>query len=148
MGLGVVLLMFCAAALMLDRPSDRDFMLQFILCNGLPPVLVGNAVTWPIYLRLKRSAPGPRPRKTVRQELMEAAAQEAEKRERKRARQAEKGQITAPPEPAEPAPKPPASPSPEEALFGPESGGGPSAFRSEEEEAMRLYMDDDEESDD
>lgn len=148
-GLGVVLLMFCAAALMLEHPEDRDFMLRLIFAFGLPPVLVGNAVTWPIYLKLKRSAPAPKARKTVRQELMEAAAREAEKQERKRARQAEKGQIPAPPEPAEPAPKPPASPSPEEALFGPESGGGPSAFRSEEEEAMRLYMDDDddEESD-
>lgn len=143
-GLGVVLGMFCAAALMLEHPEDRDFMLRLIFAFGLPPVLVGNAVTWPIYLRLKRSAPAPKPRKTVRQELMEAAAQEAEKQERKRARQAEKA-------PAEPAPpRPPEPPPPEEALFGPESGGGPSAFRSEEEEAMRLYMDDDddEESDD
>ena len=41
----------------------------------------------------------------------------------------------------DPPPKPPESPSPEEALFGPEPG--PSAFRSEEEEAMLLYMDDD-----
>ena len=54
-----------------------------------------------------------------------------------------KGRIPAPPEAAEPdpPPKPPESPSPEEALFGPEPG--PSAFRSEEEEAMLLYMDDD-----
>lgn len=150
-GLGVVFGMFCASALMLEHPEDRDFMLRLIFAFGLPPVLVGNAVTWPIYLKLKRSAPAPRVRKTIRQELMEAAAQEAEKQDRKRARQAEKGRTPAPPEPAEPAsPKTPESPSPEEALFGPESGGGPSAFRSEEEEAMLLYMDDgdDEESDD
>ena len=148
-GLAVVLGMFYAASLMLER-EVRGPMIQLITMYGASPVLIGNAVTWPIYLKLKRSAPAPKARKTVRQELMEAAAQEAEKQERKRARQAEKGQITAPPEPAKPAPKPPESPSPEEALFGPESGGGPSAFRSEEEEAMRLYMDDDddEESDD
>lgn len=144
-GLGVVLLMFCAAALMLEHPEDRDFMLRLIFAFGLPPVLVGNAVAWPIYLRLKHANPAPGPRKTVRQELLEAAAREAEKQERKRARQAEKA--PAPPEPAKPAPQPPETP--EEALFGPESGGGPSAFRSEEEEAMLLYMDDgDEESDD
>lgn len=140
-GLGVVFVMFCAAALMLEHPEDRDFMLRLIFAFGLPPVLVGNAVTWPIYLRLRRSAPAPKGRKTVRQELMEAAAQEAEKQERKRARRAEKGRTPAPPEAAEPAPKPPASSAPEEAFFGPESGSG--VFRSEEEEAMRLYMDDD-----
>lgn len=140
-GLGVVFVMFCAAALMLEHPEDRDFMLRLIFAFGLPPVLVGNAVTWPIYLRLRRSAPAPKGRKTVRQELMEAAAQEAEKQERKRARRAEKGRAPAPPEAAEPAPKPPASSAPEEAFFGPESGSG--VFRSEEEEAMRLYMDDD-----
>lgn len=115
-GLGVVLCMFCAAALMLERPEDRDFMLRLIFAFGLPPVLVGNAVAWPVYLRLKRSAPGPGPRKTLRQELAEAVESSA--------------------------PKPPEAPSPEEALFGPKSAGGPSAFRSEEEEAMLLYMDD------
>lgn len=145
-GLAVVLGMFYAASLMLEGEA-RGPMLQLITMYGALPVLVGSAVTWPIYFKLKRSAPGPKPRKTVRQELLEAAAKEAEKQERKRARQAEKGQIPAPPEAAEP--KPPEAPTPEEALFGPESGGGPSAFRSEEEEAMLLYMDDDdEESDD
>lgn len=143
-GLAVVLGMFCAAALMLEG-EERGLMLRLIGLYGAAPVLVGNAVAWPLYWKLRPKAP--RRRKTVRQELMEAAAKEAEKQERKRARQAEKGQSPAPPEPAEPAPKPPASPSPEEALFGPESGGGPSAFRSEEEEAMRLYMDDDDDED-
>lgn len=147
-GLAVILGMFYAASLMLEVEA-RGPMLQLITMYGALPVVVGNAVTWPIYLKLKRSAPGPKPRKTVRQELMEAAAQEAEKQERKRARQAEKGGTGVPPETVKPdsTPKPPETP--EEALFGPESGGGPSAFRSEEEEAMRLYMDDDdEESDD
>lgn len=141
-GLGIILCMFCAAALLLDAEA-RGGMLRLILAYGLLPVLVGSAVTWPVYLRLKRSAPGPRPRKTIRQELMEAAAREAGKQERKQARQVKKGRIPAPPEAAEPEspPKPPEPPSPEEALFGPEPG--PSAFRSEEEEAMLLYMDDD-----
>lgn len=145
-GLGVVLCMFCAAALMLERPEDRDFMLRLIFAFGLPPVAVGNAVAWPLYWRLKRSVPRPGPRKTVRQELLEAAAREAEKRERKQARRAETDPT--PPEAAKLAPKPPEPPAPEDALFGPESAGGPSAFRSEEEEAMLLYTDDDDEADD
>ncbi len=143
-GLGVILCMFCASALLLE-PWARGGMLGLILAYGLLPVLVGSAVSWPVYMRLKRSAPPEKRRKTIRQELLEAAAKEAEKQERKQARQVKKGQVPAPPEAAEPEPppKPPESPSPEEALFGPESGGGPSAFRSEEEEAMLLYMDDD-----
>lgn len=133
-GLGVVLGMFCAAALLLPSP-DRHWMLLLILAYGLPPVLVGNLVTWPLYLRIKRSAPAPERRKTVRQELMEAAAKEAAKQERKQTRQA-RPEKEVPPS------------TPEEALFEPEAGSAPS-FRSEEEEAMRLYMDnEDEESDD
>lgn len=145
-GLGVVFLMYCASALMLEHPEDRDFMLRLIFAFGLPPVLVGNAVAWPLYRRIKRTHPAPKERKTVRQELLEAVAQESAKRERK----AEEDRRPAPPpEEAKPAAEPPEEPPPEEAVFGPESGGGPSAFRSEEEEAMLLYMDDDdEESDD
>lgn len=139
-GLAVILGMFYAAALMLEGEA-RGPMLQLITMYGLCPVVVGNAVAWPLYFRLRRSAPAPKGRKTVRQELLEAAAQEAEKQERKRARQAEAG--SAPPEP-----EPPEAPSPEETLFGPESAGGPSAFHSEEEEAMLLYMDDDDETGD
>ena len=141
-GLTVVLGMFYAAALMLEGEA-RSLMIQLITMYGLSPVLIGNAVAWPIYFKMKKAAPTPKRRKTVQQELMEAAAREAEKQERKQARQVKKGRIPAPPEAAEPdpPPKPPESPSPEEALFGPEPG--PSAFRSEEEEAMLLYMDDD-----
>ena len=140
-GLTVVLGMFYAAALMLEGEA-RSLMIQLITMYGLSPVLIGNAVAWPIYFKMKKAAPTPKRRKTVQQELMEAAAREAEKQERKQARQVKKGRIPAPPEAAEPdpPPKPPESPSPEEALFGPEPG--PSAFRSEEEEAMLLYMDD------
>ena len=141
-GLTVVLGMFYAAALMLEGEA-RSLMIQLITMYGLSPVLIGNAVARPIYFKMKKAAPTPKRRKTVQQELMEAAAREAEKQERKQARQVKKGRIPAPPEAAEPdpPPKPPESPSPEEALFGPEPG--PSAFRSEEEEAMLLYMDDD-----
>ena len=123
-GLAVVLGMFYAAALMLEG-EERSFMLRLITLYGLYPVLLGNAVAWPVYWKIKRGNPAPDHRKTLRQELVEAAAEEAAKRPEKE---------------QEP---PPSAPPPEEALFGPESGGGPSAFRSEEEEAMLLYMDDD-----
>lgn len=134
-GLAVILGMFYAAALTLEGES-RSLMLQLITMYGLLPVLVGNAAAWPLYFKMKRAAPAPERRKTVQQELLEAAAREAEKREKKRTRQTETGS----PETAEAAPKPPSTP------FGPE--GGPGALRSEEEEAMLLYMEDDETGDD
>lgn len=150
-GLTVILGMFCAAAFLLE-PEARTGMLWLIFLYGLPPVLVGNAVTWPIYLKIKRANPAPRHRKTIRQELLEAAAQEAGKQERKRARQAEKVRTSGETEPERPVPAPELprepEPAPEEALSGPAGSAGPSAFRSEEEEAMLLYMDDDEENDD
>ena len=134
-GLAVVFAMFCAAALMLDEPA-RGNMLRLIAMFGLAPILAGNAVTWPIYLKMKRANPALNHRKTIQEELREAAEKEAAK---KPARQ----------EP--PAPQPPAQPevTPEEALFGPEAAPGtPPAFRSAQEEAMLLYEDDEEESDD
>ena len=73
-GLAVVLGMFCAAALMLEG-EERGLMLRLIGLYGAAPVLVGNAVAWPLYWKLRPKAP--RRRKTVRQELMEAAAKEA-----------------------------------------------------------------------
>ena len=134
-GLAVVFAMFCAAALILDEPA-RGHMLRLIAMFGLAPVLVGNAAAWPIYLKMKRANPALNHRKTIQEELREAAEKEAAK---KPARQ----------EP--PAPQPPAQPevTPEEALFGPEAAPGtPPAFRSAQEEAMLLYEDDEEESDD
>lgn len=153
-GLGIILGMFCAAALLLE-PEVRVGMLWLIGIYGLPPVLVGSAVTWPVYLKLRGANPAPRQRKTIQQELLDAAAQEAAKRERKRARQMEKNRasgVTAEPEkifPPQRAPEAP-GPSPEEALFGPQTSGGPGSFLSEEEEAMLLFMDEDgdEETDD
>lgn len=47
-GLAVILLMFCAAAWMLPQET-RGSMLRLFLTVGLPPVLLGNAVSWPIY---------------------------------------------------------------------------------------------------
>lgn len=130
-GLAVILGMFYAAAWMLEG-EERGLMLRLISLYGLCPVLVGNAVAWPLYFRIRRTHPGPGERKTVRQELLEAAERE-------------RGQD----EPASSSPKAaPAPEAPEETPFGPESAGGPSAFRSEEEEAMRLYMDDDDETGD
>lgn len=148
-GLAVILGMFYAAAWMLEGEA-RSLMLRLVTMYGLTPVLAGNAVAWSLYFRIKRTAPAPESRKTIQQELLEAAAREAEQRERRRIRQAGTLQGSTPPETAEPpASKPPEEFSPEAALFGPESAGGPSAFHSEEEEAMLLYMDDgDDETDD
>ena len=133
-GLAVVFAMFCAAALMLDEPA-RGNMLRLIAMFGLAPVVVGNAAAWPIYLKMKRANPALNHRK---EELREAMEREA----------AEK---PAPQTPPTPQPEPPAQPevTPEEALFGPEAApGAPPAFRSAQEEAMLLYEDDEEESDD
>lgn len=139
-GLAVILCMFYAAALMLEA-AERSLMLQLITMYGLAPVLVGNAVAWPVYRKLRQGNPAPKRRKTIQQELLEAVAEESAKQKRKNPRQEEAAQAAK--EEAE------AVPSPEEALFGPEAGGSSGVFRSAEEEAMRLYIDDDdEESDD
>lgn len=55
-GLAVILLMFCAAAWMLPQET-RGSMLRLFLTVGLPPVLLGNAVSWPIYRRLRKAHP-------------------------------------------------------------------------------------------
>ena len=138
-GLAVVFMMFCAAALMLDAPA-RGNMLRLIAMFGLAPILAGNAVTWPIYLKMKRANPALNHRKTIQEELQEALEKEA----------AKKPSCKAPPPPQ---PVPPAEREPEvtaeEAMFGPEAGAGtPPAFRSAQDEAMLFYEDDEEESDD
>lgn len=138
-GLAVILCMFYAAALLLESTA-RSNLMALISWYGLAPVLLGNAVTWPIYLKIKRGNPAMNHRKTLQEELREAVAKEAEKR---------------PVRPEPPAGKQPPAPapeteavSPEEAMFGPEAGGSPAAFRTAQEEAMLLYEDDEEESDD
>ena len=78
-GLAVVFAMFCAAALMLDEPA-RGNMLRLIAMFGLAPVLVGNAAAWPIYLKMKRANPALNHRKTIQEELREAAEKEAAKK--------------------------------------------------------------------
>lgn len=133
-GLAVVLLMFYGAALMLEADA-RGGMLRLITLFGLAPVLVGNAVAWPVYGRLRKKHP-PR-RKTLQEEIREAAEKERKRR-------------PAPEPPAAPArPQAPEAAAPDAALFGPGegTGGGPaSPFRSAQEEAMLFY--DDEENDD
>ena len=81
-GLAVWLCMFYAAAFLLAG-EGRVYMLKTITMFGLAPVLVGNAVTWPIYLRMKRADPTMNHRKTIREELKEAVEQEAARRPEK-----------------------------------------------------------------
>ena len=136
-GLLVALCMFYAAALLLDGLA-RSNMLYLITAYGLAPVLVGNAVTWPIYLRMKRANPAMNRRKTIAEELKDAVAKEAAKK-------------PAPPEkpkqPEQPS-KPVSAERPEpsaDALFGPQADHSPMVSRSAQEEAMLFYEDDDDE---
>lgn len=69
-GLAVVLVMFYVAAWMLPEES-RSGMFQVVTMFGLGPVLIGNAVAWPIYLKIKRTHPALNHRKTLRQEILE-----------------------------------------------------------------------------
>ena len=69
-GLAVVLAMFYVAVWMLPDES-RSMMLQVVTMFGLGPVLIGNAVAWPIYLKIKRTNPALNHRKTLRQEILE-----------------------------------------------------------------------------
>lgn len=130
-GLAVWLCMFYAAAYLLEG-EGRIYMMKTITMFGLAPVLVGNAITWPIYLRMKRADPTMNHRKTLREELKEAVAQETVRH----------------PEPAEePAPASVSEPAltEEEALFGPdEYAAARPIYRSAEEEAMLLYEDEEE----
>lgn len=140
-GLAVALLMFYVGAAFLDADVRSD-MLRLITLFGLLPVLVGNAVSWGIFLALKRRNPQlVAHRKTLQEEIRAAA--EVSAAARKKAAQTD-------PQPAAPAPQaetPAAAPGPQAAqdaaLFGPEGAGGPMSGRSEQEEAMLLYMDDD-----
>lgn len=131
-GLAVALVMFYAAA-MLQEGLARQNVLYLITAYGLAPVLVGNAVAWPVYLCIKRAHPDMNRRKTVAQELRDAVEREQTKRPEKKAADA-------------PAPKDKKKDiPPEEALFGPEAGVSPRASRSAQEEAMLLYEDEDKE---
>ena len=75
LGLAVLLLVFYAVAFLLEEDA-RPLMLYIITLYGLAPVLVGNAVTWPIYLKIKRANPTLNHRKTMAEELREAVEKE------------------------------------------------------------------------
>ncbi len=134
LGLAVLLLVFYAVAFLLEEDA-RPLMLYIITLYGLAPVLVGNAVTWPIYLKIKRANPALNHRKTMAEELREAVEKEK----------------AAHPEPTEtkhPAPEPSALEPPatvEEAMFGLQADRSAFASRSAQEEAMLLYEDDEDE---
>ncbi len=55
-GLPVVTLMLCAAATQLGA-AERDMMLYVTLLYTLMPVVVGNLVSWALYLRFWRRRP-------------------------------------------------------------------------------------------
>ena len=132
-GLAVALCMFYAAAFMLDGLA-RSNMLYLITAYGLAPVLVGNAVTWPIYWRKKRANPALNRRKTIAEELKDAVAKEA----------AKKPAPSVQPQPSKPVSAERPEPS-GDALFGPQADRSPMVSRSLQEEAMLFYEDDDDE---
>lgn len=69
--LGVLLLVFYAAALLLEKDA-RPLMLYLVTLYGLAPVVVGNVVTWTIYIILKRNNPAMIQRLTMAEELKAA----------------------------------------------------------------------------
>ena len=139
-GLAVWLCMFYAAAFLLEG-EGRVYMMKTITMFGLGPVLVGNAVTWPIYLRMKRADPTMNHRKTIREELKEAVEQEAARRPAKP--QPEEASAEERPAPISPAVSEMTG---EDALFGTDecASAHRPAYRSAEEEAMLLYGDEEE----
>jgi len=75
-GLAVVLVMFYFAAWMLDT-DQRATMVQLITLYGVAPALIGNAVAWPVYLKLRKTHPLP-VQKTLQEEMREAAGTKAD----------------------------------------------------------------------
>jgi len=55
-GLAVLVLTFYVAAFQLE-PAARATMLYVVSLYGLAPVLLGNAVSWSIYLKIRKPAP-------------------------------------------------------------------------------------------
>lgn len=142
LGLAVTLCMFYAAVLLLDGDA-RSLMLYLVTVYGLAPVLVGNAVAWPIYLKMKRRNPALNHRKTISEELREAMEKEAAKRPSAPAPVSEEKPEPKPSSAEEPVPADSA-----DAVFGPQADRNPAFSRSAQEEAMLLYEDweDDEET--
>ena len=137
LGLAVLLLVFYAVAFLLEEDA-RPLMLYLITLYGLAPVLVGNAVAWPIYLKIKRANPALNHRKTIAEELREAVEKE---NAGKAARPESKDTRPSAPEPSEPE----SAATVEEAMFGLQADRSPFASRSAQEEAMLLYEDDEDE---
>lgn len=129
-GLFVVLCMFYAASTM-QLKEDRSIMLPIITAYGLAPVLVGNAVTWPIYLKYKRANPAPEHKKTIREEFREALENEKKFQSNTACVQAE----SAKPECSENMN--------EDMVFGAEPGFGPVSNLSTEKEALLFYEEED-----
>lgn len=138
--LAAILCMFYAAAILLDQPA-RSNMIILITMFGLAPVLVGNAAAWPIYLKIKRSNPALNHKKTIQQELREAIEKENACKERKNQKRADK------PEQASDRTAAPAEENQNTNTFGPEFNPVAASAHTAEEEAVLLYMSD-EESDD
>lgn len=147
LGLAVLLLVFYAVAFLLEEDA-RPLMLYLITLYGLAPVLVGNAVTWPIYWKIKRANPALNHRKTIAEELREAVEKENARKAARPQPTESKPSETKPsaPEPSEPE----SAATVEDAMFGLQADRSPFASRSAQEEAMLLYEDDEdeEESDD
>ena len=145
-GLAVVLAMFYVGTLMLDADVQSN-LFWLITLFGLLPVLVGNAVSWSVFTLLKRRNPQLiAQRKTLQQEIREAAEASAARETRKQ--KAVSAPVSeAPSQVSAPAESPSSAPVREGALFGPEGAGGPMSSRSEQEEAMLLYMDDEDDDD-
>ena len=122
-GLLVVLCMFYAASTM-QTAEDRSIMLPVITAYGLAPVLVGNAVTWLIYIRYKRSHPAPKAKKTIQEEFREALKKENSRRTSD-AEASENKQTS------------------EEISFDASLGSCPASDRSAENEAMLFYEEED-----
>lgn len=141
LGLAITLCMFYSAVLLLEG-DERSLMLHLVTLYGLAPVLVGNAVTWCIYLNMKRRNPALNHRKTISEELRDAIAKEAAAHPAAPAAEAEK------PAPAPVSEEDPAPVDVADAMFGPDVSRNPAVSRSAQDEAMLLYedWDDDEEA--
>lgn len=145
--LAVLLAIFYFTVSLLEA-ENRLVMLQLISLYGLGPVLVGNAVAWPIYLKIRGAHPAPTKIKTIREELREVTAKTKQSApvtapapqapEQLPEQMSAKISAETPPEPV--------ALTEEQALFGPGSGDDSAAFRSAQEEAMLFY--EDEENDD
>ena len=129
-GLLVILCMFYAGSMM-QQPENRSIMLPVITTYGLAPVLVGNAVTWPIYLKFKRANPAPEHKKTIQEEFREALANDKKFQSNTAVEQTDSKM----PERSENMS--------EDMVFGAEPDFGPASNLSAEKEALLFYEEED-----